>query len=130
MSAVAVGVEDAPDPEGDDADSPEGLVWEDDDDESLEIALPPRPRRATGIVVGRDTSLAEAKSKLRKENADLVAHLVAVTGRSHREVNGEPHRRAGPNKATHAPADQPQRRPLPGARRHNTPSVRPPPTAP
>src|SRR3546814_19206782 len=97
MSAVALGMEDAHDPEGDDADSPEELVWEDDDDESLEIALPPRPRRATGIVVGRDTSLADAKSKLRKENADLVAHLVAVPGRSPREVTGELHPHAGAN---------------------------------
>jgi superfamily II DNA or RNA helicase len=116
MSAVALGMEDAHDPEGDDADSPEELVWEDDDDESLEIALPPRPRRATGIVVGRDTSLAEAKSKLRKENADLVAHLVAVTGRSHREVNGELNRRAGVNKVTDATADQLQRRLVAGER--------------
>ena len=117
MSAVALGMEGGDDPDGDDADSPEELVWEDDDgDESLEIALPPRPRRATGIVVGRDTSLAEAKSKLRRENADLVAHLVAVTGRSHREVNGELNRLAGVNKVTEATADQLQRRLVAGER--------------
>lgn len=67
-------------------------------------------------MVGRDTSLAEAKSKLRKENADLVAHLVAVTGRSHREVNGELNRRAGVNKVTEATADQLQRRLVAGER--------------
>jgi superfamily II DNA or RNA helicase len=118
MSAVATGVEDADDPDADDADSPEELVWDDDDDgdESLEIALPPRPRRATSVVVGRDTSLAEAKSKLRKENADLVAHLVAVTGRSHREVNGELNRLAGVSKVTEATADQLQRRLVAGER--------------
>lgn len=117
MSAVATGVEDAGDPDGDDADSPEELVWHDEDgDESLEIALPPRPRRATGVVVGRDTSLAETKSKLRKDNAALVAHLVAVTGRSHREVNGELNRLAGVNKVTEATADQLQRRLVAGER--------------
>jgi superfamily II DNA or RNA helicase len=117
MSAVAIGMEDAHDPDADDADSPEELVWDDDDgDESLEIALPPRPRRVSAVFVGRDTSLAEAKSKLRKDNAALVAHLVAVTGRSHREVNGELNRLAGVSKVTEATADQLQRRLVAGER--------------
>jgi superfamily II DNA or RNA helicase len=117
MSAVATGVENADDPDADDASSPEELVWDEDDgDESLEISLPPRPRRMTGVVVGRDSSLAEAKSKLRKDNAALVAHLVAVTGRSHREVNGELNRLAGVNKVTEATADQLQRRLVAGER--------------
>lgn len=118
MSAIATGVENADDPDADDASSPEELVWDEDDDgdESLEISLPPRPRRMTSVVVGRDTSLAEAKSKLRKDNAALVAHLVAVTGRSHREVNGELNRLAGVNKVTEATADQLQRRLVAGER--------------
>jgi superfamily II DNA or RNA helicase len=117
MSAVAIGMEDAEDPDADDAASPEELVWDEDDgDESLEISLPPRPCRTSRVVVGRDTSLAEAKSKLRKDNAALVAHLVAVTGRSHREVNGELNRLAGVNKVTEATADQLQRRLVAGER--------------
>jgi len=117
MSAVATGVEGADDPDGDDADSPEELVWDDDGDESLEIPLPPLNRRRTGgVVVAGTASLAEAKSKLRKENAELVAHLVAVTGRSHREVNGELNRLAGVRKVTEATADQLQRRLVAGER--------------
>ncbi len=116
MSAVATGVEGGDDP--DDASSPEELVWEPDDgDASLEISLPARRRRrAAGVVVGANTSLAEAKSKLRKDNAALVAHLVAVTGRSHREVNGELNRLAGVRKITEATADQLQRRLVAGER--------------
>jgi len=117
MSAVATGVEGGDDPDGDDADSPEELVWDDDGDESLEIPLPPLNRRRTGgVVVAGTASLAEAKSKLRKENAELVAHLVAVTGRSHREVNGELNRLAGVRKVTEATADQLQRRLVAGER--------------
>ncbi|HEX4903691.1 MAG TPA: hypothetical protein VFV42_12815, partial [Acidimicrobiales bacterium] len=118
MSAVATGVEGGEDPDGDDADSPEELVWEEDEaDESLEIALPPlNRRRSGGVVVAGTASLAEAKSRLRKENADLVAHLVAVTGRSHREVNGELNRLAGVRKVTEATADQLQRRLVAGER--------------
>jgi len=116
MSAVATGVEGA-EPDGDDADSPEELVWEDDGDESLEIPLPPLPRRRSkGVAVVGGASLAEQKSQLRKENADLVAHLVAVTGRSHREVNGELNRLAGVRKVTEATADQLQRRLVAGER--------------
>jgi len=118
MSAVATGVEGADDHELDDADSPEELAWDDDGDESLEIPLPPlRRRRSAGVVAGGGTaSLAEHKSKLRKDNAALVAHLVAVTGRSHREVNGELNRLAGVRKVTEATADQLQRRLVAGER--------------
>jgi hypothetical protein len=117
MSAVATGVEGADDPDGDDADSPEELVWDDDGDESLEIPLPPlNRRRVNGVVPVGNASLAEAKSKLRKDNADLVAHLVAVTGRSHREINGELNRLAGVRKVTEATADQLQRRLVAGER--------------
>jgi len=118
MSAVVTGMEGGEDPDGDDADSPEELVWDDDgDDESLEIPLPPlNRRRSGGVVVAGTASLAEAKSKLRKDNAALVAHLVAVTGRSHREVNGELNRLAGVRKVTEATADQLQRRLVAGER--------------
>ncbi|HEU5082662.1 MAG TPA: DEAD/DEAH box helicase [Acidimicrobiales bacterium] len=116
MSAVATGVEGADDV--DDAASPEELVWEpDDEDASLEIHLPARPRRRPlGVAAGAHASLAEAKSKLRKDNAALVAHLVAVTGRSHREINGELNRLAGVRKVTEATADQLQRRLVAGER--------------
>lgn len=118
MSAVATGMEGGDDPDGDDADSPEELVWDDDDgDESLEIPLPPlNRRRINGVVPVGNASLAEAKSKLRKDNADLVAHLVAITGRSHREINGELNRLAGVRKVTEATADQLQRRLVAGER--------------
>jgi superfamily II DNA or RNA helicase len=117
MSAVATGVEGGDDLELDDADSPEELVWDDDGDESLEIPLPPLRRRSAGVAVGAgNASLAEAKSQLRKDNAALVAHLVAVTGRSHREVNGELNRLAGVRKVTEATADQLQRRLVAGER--------------
>jgi superfamily II DNA or RNA helicase len=118
MSAVVTGMEGGEDPDGDDDDSPEELVWDDDEgDESLELVLPPlNRRRSGGVVVAGTASLAEAKSKLRKENAELVAHLVAVTGRSHREVNGELNRLAGVRKVTEATADQLQRRLVAGER--------------
>ncbi len=113
MSAVATGVEGADDWDADDPD----LVWDDEsaDDESLEIPLPPLRRRpGAGVlgVVGSNgvASLAESKSKLRKDNAALVQHLVAVTGKSHREVNGELNRRSGVRKVTEATADQLRRR--------------------
>ncbi len=116
MSAVATGVEGADDP--DDAASPEELVWEpDDEDASLEIHLPARPRRRpVAVAAGGHASLAEAKSKLRKDNAALVAHLVSATGRSHREINGELNRLAGVRKVTEATADQLQRRLVAGER--------------
>jgi superfamily II DNA or RNA helicase len=118
MSAVATGMEGGDDPDGDDADSPEELVWDDDEgDESLEIPLPPlNRRRVNGVVPVGAASLAEAKSKLRKDNAALVAHLVAITGRSHREINGELNRLAGVRKVTEATADQLQRRLVAGER--------------
>ncbi len=113
MSAVATGMEDG-ESLGDDDEAE--LVWEPDDaDESLDIALPPLPRRR-GAVASADgagaarLSLAEHKSKLRKENSDLVTHLVQVTGRSHREVNGELNRLAGVRKVTEATAEQLSRR--------------------
>ena len=113
MSAVATGVEGA-----DEVDDDLELVWDDDADESLEIPLPPRPRRTATIAAGApgSASLAESKSKLRKENAALVQHLVAVTGRSHREVNGELNRLSGVRKVTEATADQLQRRLVAGER--------------
>ncbi len=113
MSAVATGVEGG-ETLGDDDEAE--LVWEPDDgDESLDIALPPLPRRRTTAVASSGAgaarvSLAEHKSKLRKENSDLVAHLVQVTGKSHREVNGELNRLAGVNKVTDATAEQLSRR--------------------
>ncbi len=112
MSAVATGVEGADGPD-DDAASVEELVWEPDEgDESLEIPLPARRRRTgvAGSADGRVVPLAETKTKLRKDNAALVAHLVAVTGKSHREVNGELNRRSGVRKVTEATADQLVRR--------------------
>ena len=112
MSAVATGVEGA-DPHDDEAGG--DLVWDDEDeDSSLDVALPPLPRRRGAPVTGRDEgtvrSLAEHKSELRQENAALVAHLVQVTGKSHREVNGELNRMAGVNKVTEATAEQLSRR--------------------
>ncbi len=113
MSAVATGVEGG---SADDADDGIDLVWEPDDgDESLDIALPPLPRRRTVQLVAAGTggaraSLAEHKSRLRKENSDLVAHLAQVTGRSHREVNGELNRLVGVSKVTEATAEQLSRR--------------------
>ncbi len=113
MSAVATGME------GGGADDPDegiDLVWEPDDgDESLDIALPPLPRRRGAQLVAAGTgvaraSLAEHKTRLRKENSDLVAHLVQVTGRSHREVNGELNRLVGLTKVTEATAEQLSRR--------------------
>jgi superfamily II DNA or RNA helicase len=110
MSAVATGVEDEDDP--DDADGGEELVWDPDDgDESLDIDLPPLPRRrGAPASAGGGESLAEKKSKLRKDNADLVAHLVQITGKSHREVNGELNRLAGVRRVTEATAEQLSRR--------------------
>ena len=119
MSAVATGVEGADDDpdDADDADCPEELVWDDDGDASLEIPLPPlNRRRPASVAVTGGTSVVEHKSKLRKDNAALVAHLVAVTGRSHREVNGELNRLAGVRKVTEATADQLQRRLVAGER--------------
>ncbi len=112
MSAVATGVEGYD--ELDDADSPEELDWEPDEgDESLEIDLPPLHRRREALVavgVGGGASVAETKSQLRKDNAALVQHLVAVTGKSHREVNGELNRMAGVRKITEATSEQLSRR--------------------
>lgn len=121
MSAVVTGVEgaDSLDDGDDDADSPEELVWDGDEDESLEIALPPRLRRAGDLaptIARGGLSLAEAKSRLRKDNAELVAHLVAITGKSHRDVNAELNRRSGVRKVTEATADQLQRRLVEGER--------------
>ena len=116
MSAVATGTEGG-DPLDDDPG--EELLWEPDDDSSLDVALPPLPRRrggGTAVPADGVTSLAERKAELRKDNAALVAHLVAVTGRSHREVNGELNRLAGVNKVTDATADQLQRRIAAGER--------------
>ncbi|MDZ7675884.1 MAG: DEAD/DEAH box helicase [Acidimicrobiales bacterium] len=104
MSAVATGVEGV-----DGADDDLELAWDDDGDESLEIDLPPLQRRRSAAVVadgGSGSSLAESKSKLRKDNAALVQHLVAVTGRSHREVNGELNRLSGVRKVTEATTHQ------------------------
>ena len=113
MSAVATGVE-GEDALDDDADGGQDLAWDPDDaDESLEIDLPPLRRRRGGVLVsagGAGESLAEQKSKLRKDNAALVAHLVQVTGKSHREVNGELNRLAGVRKVTEATAEQLSRR--------------------
>ena len=113
MSAVATGVEGA-DSLDDDADAGYDLAWEPDDgDASLDIALPPLPRRRGRVLApanGVSVSLAEQKSKLRKDNAALVAHLVQVTGKSHREVNGELNRLAGVRKVTEATAEQLSRR--------------------
>ncbi len=119
MSSVVTGVEGVED--GDDDGEEPDLVWDDDGDESLEIPLPPlRGRRsgeaaAAGVAAAR-ASLAETKSKLRKDNAALVAHLVAVTGKSHREVNAELNRRSGVRKVTEATADQLQKRLVAGER--------------
>lgn len=115
MSAVATGVADAPPDDGDEHE----LVWEEDEgDESLDIDLPPLPRKKTGgVLVGAGgPSLAEQKSKLRKENASLVAHLVQITGKSHREVNGELNRMSGVRKITEATAEQLSRRLTEGER--------------
>lgn len=112
MSAVVTGVEDGD--ETDDADAAEELVWEPDEaDGSLDIALPPLLGRRGAVLVsagGGQVSLVEQKSKLRKENAALVSHLAQVTGRSHREVNGELNRLAGVRKVTEATAEQLSRR--------------------
>lgn len=115
MSAVATGVSEAP---PDDIDDYE-LVWDEDDaDESLEVDLPPLPRRrGGGVLVGAGgPSLVEQKSKLRKDNASLVAHLVQITGKSHREVNGELNRMSGVRKITEATAEQLSRRLTEGER--------------
>lgn len=115
MSAVVTGVEDADDPDED-----LDLVWDEthDDDESLEIPLPPlQRRRGAGVLVGAGgPSMAETKSQLRKDNAAMVQHLVAVTGRSHRDVNGELNRRSGVRKVTEATSEQLQRRLTAGER--------------
>lgn len=115
MSAVATGMEgiDDSDDEADDAVSGEELVWDGgDEDTSLEISFPPRPSRpgsAAQSSTGTAT-LAESKSELRRRNSDLVAHLVAISGRSHREVNGELNRLSGIRKVTEATATQLARR--------------------
>ena len=95
----------------DDAASPEELDWDEaeaDDDESLAVVLPPKPRRAGAMIstAPGGPSLAESKSELRRQNADLVKHLVAVSGRSHREVNGELNRLSGVRRVTEATAQQ------------------------
>ena len=117
MSAVATGVE-GEEPLDDDAG--EDLVWEpDDDDASLDVALPPLQRRravSSAGLSGARESLAERKTELRKDNAALVAHLVQVTGKSHREVNGELNRLAGVRKVTEATAEQLSRRIAAGER--------------
>ncbi len=115
MSAVATGVEDPGSDDHDGSDEPD-LVWEPDDgDASLDIDLPPLPRRrgrelVTAGVGAARAGLAEQKTKLRKENSDLVAHLVQATGKSHREVNGELNRMSGVRKVTEATAEQLSRR--------------------
>lgn len=114
MSAVATGVEGVDGPD-DDLD----LVSDDEADESLEIDLPPLRRRRNAPALadgGVIAPLAESKSRLRKDNAALVQHLVAVTGRSHREVNGELNRLAGVRKVTEATAHQLHQRLVAGER--------------
>lgn len=112
LSSVVTGVEDGGSVEGDDAAEAGEFVWEpDDEDESLEVVLPTMPRRRNGVLVNADENasgptLAERKDALRRENADLVAHLVQISGRSHREVNGELNRLSGVRKVTEATADQ------------------------
>ncbi|MGK2930106.1 MAG: DEAD/DEAH box helicase [Acidimicrobiales bacterium] len=112
MSAVVTGVEGGDDAADDDDEA--DLIWEpDDSDDSLDVDLPPLTRRRRVALVSGDgdqASLAEQKSKLRKENSALVAHLVQVTGKSHREVNGELNRLAGVRKVTEATAEQLTRR--------------------
>jgi superfamily II DNA or RNA helicase len=116
MSAVVTGVEGALD--DDEGDAGADLAWDPDDgDESLEIDLPPLARRrAVEPVAGGTESLADHKSKLRRDNAALVQHLVHVTGKSHREVNGELNRRSGVAKVTEATADQLSKRLAAGER--------------
>ena len=118
MSAVVTGVEGAA---GDDElDGGDDLVWDGDDDDSdasLEIHLPPLSRRRSDVpAAGSAPSLAEHKSQLRRDNAALVQHLVHVTGKSHREVNGELNRRSGVAKVTEATADQLSKRLAAGER--------------
>lgn len=117
MSSMVTGIEGADDPDAagaghDDADAPEELVWNDDDGAAFEVPLPPKPRRAGLPAADGAVAVAPAPSRteLRGRNADLVAHLVAVTGRSHREINGELNRMSGVSKVTEATVRQLEQR--------------------
>ena len=118
MSAVAIGMEDAEDPDADDADSPEELVWDDDDDdESLEIALPPptAPGRRRSSSAGTPRSPRPSPSCARttpSSSPTWSRSPAAATA----EVNGELNRLAGVSKVTEATADQLQRRLVAGER--------------
>ena len=114
MSAVATGVEGA----GSDDDADDPTSWSGSPTTATRRSTSTsRPctgaaRRDSGGGVERRrwSAWPRQKSKLRKDNADLVAHLVQVTGKSHREVNGELNRLAGVRKVTEATAEQLSRR--------------------
>jgi len=96
-------------------------VWDDDpaldafdeeDDTSVPIDLPPPPPplgRSTGgtwSVADDGRPMNEIKRELRVRNADLVAHLVRFTGLSHQEVNARLNREVSISRIAEATADQ------------------------
>ena len=121
LSATVVG--DAEQPEwldGDDEDDDldDTAEAEADADDGLVIALRPltvdRPAAAPrDPALGADwpdLTPRQRRDRLREANADRVLELVQMTGRGHREVNGELNRRSSVGKVSEATVDQLHRR--------------------
>ena len=77
------------------------------DDPLLLLELPaPPPLHSGGAAGGEAKSRTEVKNELRAKNAAIVRALVAQTGWTHAQVNGELNRRAGLRRVTEATVRQ------------------------
>jgi len=122
LSATVVGDAEQPewlddDEDGDDHELDDDLTANDDD--GLLIALRPLHAEPPATATPRNPALGsdwatltprERRDRLREANADRVLELVQMTGRGHREVNGELNRRSSVGKVSEATVEQLHRR--------------------
>ncbi len=107
ISAVAVGAPHMPEWVTDELD--DELSPDEDDDETLTIALtpPPRPGGGRAVLVGtHHRTRREHKAHLRSENAERARDIVRVSGLTHAQVNGELNRLSSVAKVSEATVEQ------------------------